>query len=276
MTSYEIKGRLADKHVKDFFMTEVKNGPTQLVEQGGLAILDALAIRKSWVNPLFIGYEVKVSRQDFMRDTKWHKYLPLVHQFYFVCPPGIIQPEELEPDVGLMYATAKTFSVKKRAPYRNIEIDSLMLMYIIMNKIDSDRTPFYSEKSSFFQQWLDNKIDTTTLGYRVSSELVKRLKEAEKLAESVKEAKEKSLTLDKVLFLLKSYGIDYQNWRYARDVVDEEVLRTSLQQLTACSASKDVVSQAERLSKLLSEQIEKWKGSEQIEDGSRISTHVGD
>ena len=50
------------------------------------------------------GYEIKVSRSDFVNDTKWQDYLPYCHQFYFVCPPDLIQPDELPKEIGLMYA----------------------------------------------------------------------------------------------------------------------------------------------------------------------------
>ena len=40
VTSTDIKRALADKHYKDFFMTEVKSGPTYLHATGGLRILD--------------------------------------------------------------------------------------------------------------------------------------------------------------------------------------------------------------------------------------------
>jgi hypothetical protein len=48
-------------------MTEVKNGPTQW---GKHYRMDAVAIKKSWANPCITCYEVKVDRQDFLRDEK--------------------------------------------------------------------------------------------------------------------------------------------------------------------------------------------------------------
>lgn len=49
------------------------------------------------------GYEIKVSRQDFLTDKKWQEYLPYCNQFYFVVPKGLILPEELPPEIGLIY-----------------------------------------------------------------------------------------------------------------------------------------------------------------------------
>ena len=62
VTSTEIKIALSYKHIKDFFLTECKSGSTWFTVPGDMKILDALAIRKSWANPCFTGYEIKVSR----------------------------------------------------------------------------------------------------------------------------------------------------------------------------------------------------------------------
>ncbi len=50
------------------------------------------------------GYEVKVFRSDFKKDTKWTDYLPYCNQFYFVCPTNLIAANELPPEIGLIYA----------------------------------------------------------------------------------------------------------------------------------------------------------------------------
>ena len=73
-TSTEIKIALSHKHIKDFFLTECKSGSTWFSPVGDMKILDALAIRKSWASPCFTGYEIKVSRSDFLRDTKFYTY----------------------------------------------------------------------------------------------------------------------------------------------------------------------------------------------------------
>ncbi len=49
------------------------------------------------------GYEVKISRSDFVADDKWQEYLPFCNKFYFVCPPDLIKLSELPPETGLIY-----------------------------------------------------------------------------------------------------------------------------------------------------------------------------
>lgn len=123
VTATAIKIALAEKHWKDFFLTEVKSGPTQLAMPGGLKILDGLAVRKSWTNPCFTGYEVKISRSDFLRDAKFYTYEELCNCLYIVCPKGMIERTELPESVGLMYydPEKKTITTRKKAIFRKIE-----------------------------------------------------------------------------------------------------------------------------------------------------------
>ena len=165
----QLQKRHVDKaRLDDVFLTEVKNGQSY-VPRGELLILDALAIKKSWANPCFTGYEVKVDRGDFMRDQKWPGYLQYCHQFYFTCPQGLIQPEELPKEVGLIYYNPEKdcISTKRKALYRPIEIPPELLMYIVMSKLNSDRHPFFNTTREYFEALLEDKADRKELGYYV-------------------------------------------------------------------------------------------------------------
>ncbi|NQX57538.1 MmcB family DNA repair protein [Paenibacillus qinlingensis] len=126
-----IKQVLAKRHWQDFFLTEVKNGATHTNKE--LLKMDAMAIMKSWANPCVTGYEVKVDHSDFTRANKWPGYMSYCNQFSFVCPTGLIQLDELPVEVGLIYYPEKqSLTTKRKALYRNIEIPSAVLYYIIM------------------------------------------------------------------------------------------------------------------------------------------------
>lgn len=47
--------------------------------------------------------ELKTCREDFEHDNKWNKYLDYCDRFLFMCPVGVIKPEELPPKIGLVY-----------------------------------------------------------------------------------------------------------------------------------------------------------------------------
>lgn len=174
VTATSIKIALAEKHWKDFFLTEVKSGPTQLAMPGGLKILDGLAVRKSWTNPCFTGYEVKISRSDFLRDAKFYTYEELCNCLYIVCPKGMIERTELPESVGLMYydSEKKTIATKKKAIFRKIEYSPEMLLYIIFSRLDSDRYPFFSEKRQYFEEYLAGKRENRHLANSVKAKMI--------------------------------------------------------------------------------------------------------
>ena len=148
VTSTHIKRALANKHHKDFFLTEVKSGSTWFTSVGDMKILDGLAIRKSRSSPCFTGYEIKISRSDFLRDVKFYTYEELCNCLYIVCPKDMIKRTELPESVGLMYYDPEknTITTKKKAIYRKIDYSPDLLLYIIYSRLDSDRYPFYSDK----------------------------------------------------------------------------------------------------------------------------------
>lgn len=47
--------------------------------------------------------ELKTCRADFVGDSKWKKYLNYCDRFMFMCPDGVIKPEELPNNIGLVY-----------------------------------------------------------------------------------------------------------------------------------------------------------------------------
>jgi hypothetical protein len=82
----------------------------------------------------YIGYEVKVTRQDFVRDKKWENYLDFCHKFFFVCPTDLINKDELPGDVGLMYYNPKTraLRINKQARRTSCELTTKTWKYIAM------------------------------------------------------------------------------------------------------------------------------------------------
>ena len=67
-------------------------------------------------------YEIKRSRADFFADfKKEEKHYKTsngkgANYFYFACPVGLIEPDEVPEYAGLVYVTSKTTYIKKKAP----------------------------------------------------------------------------------------------------------------------------------------------------------------
>ncbi len=228
--------QLRKRHVNkarldDVFLTEVKNGQSY-VPQGQLLILDALAIRKSWAKPCFTGYEVKVSRSDFMRDQKWPGYMQYCHEFYFACPKGLIKLDELPKDVGLIYYNPEkdSISTKRKALYRPIEISQEMLMYIIMSKFDSDRHPFFSSQRELLEAWVKDKENMTELGHIVGTKMAQRLSDLERENKRLKAKNEwltqESKLLNEIRDVLLAHGIRLYRGEWAKQL--DKALKSSL------------------------------------------------
>lgn len=147
VTSTDIKLALKEFHngKPSYFITECKTCSTYFPDPQGLLKFDGLAITKSYTKPNIIGYEIKVSRNDFLQDNKWHLYLQYCNEFYFVVPKGLVKKEELPDHVGLIYFNPDTKGLRtvKKALYRQIEEPVGVYKYIIFSRLEEDRIPFY-------------------------------------------------------------------------------------------------------------------------------------
>ncbi|MGJ0847429.1 hypothetical protein ACR77J_12130 [Tissierella praeacuta] len=130
----DISNALKEKHerAEDIFAAQVKIGPA------GSKIMDAVAIKKTWSPRTVIGYEIKVSRQDFLSDQKHPVYMDNCNIFYFVTPKDIIHEGELPVGAGHMIYNPDTNKLRtvKKAPYRNEAISSDVLLHIMFWKMD--------------------------------------------------------------------------------------------------------------------------------------------
>lgn len=251
VTSTDIKLALAEKHWRDFFLTEVKSGSTWMTARGDMKILDGLAIRKSWTSPCFTGYEVKISRSDFLRDSKFYTYEELCNCLYIVCPKGMINRTEVPESVGLMYydPEKKAITTKKKAIYRKIEYSPEMLLYIIYSRLDSDRYPFFSDKREYYTAYLEGKRDNRDLGRAIKTRLVEDNIRLERELEEVRhfrQALDTYRAIHKVLEKHRIYG-----WR--GDIaaeLDKALARKCPEDISSIRATLEgVVSRLERMEK---------------------------
>ncbi|CRN65216.1 hypothetical protein PAERUG_P40_Scotland_4_VIM_2_09_12_04039 [Pseudomonas aeruginosa] len=83
---------------------------TELFTGWGTEMPDAIGFRMAGHNDGSIVLEVKVSRADFLADAKKPHRQPgkgLGRWRYFLCPDGLISPEELPVGWGLLYASER-------------------------------------------------------------------------------------------------------------------------------------------------------------------------
>lgn len=87
--------------------------------------IDAFAIRcwDSGIGHRRIAFEVKTSRSDFLAEmrkpSKRREALAISHQFFFVVPKGLVRPDEIPPECGLMVVDGdQRVRIVKHAPVR--------------------------------------------------------------------------------------------------------------------------------------------------------------
>ncbi|GAI89372.1 unnamed protein product, partial [marine sediment metagenome] len=107
---------------------------------GHMPRADVLAVRKSFTNPSFTIYEVKVSRSDFNADVnkgKYRIYFADCCQFYFAVPAGLVKKEEVPEGAGLIVRGENGWRVVKSAPRREYTPDVELLLKLLMRGYES-------------------------------------------------------------------------------------------------------------------------------------------
>jgi hypothetical protein len=166
------------RHARDLFVPECKDGPTQA---GPHRRMDAWVMAKSWAHPCVTAYEVKVTRGDFLSDEKWEHYLPLCNCFYFVCPPGVIDPGELPDGVGLLCAarTGTRLYTRRKAAKRDVAIPEDVWRYILMCRVRIvDDTGMRRTKLEEWTEWLNQKREAQHIGHLAGRRLQELYREA--------------------------------------------------------------------------------------------------
>lgn len=157
---------LADKHARDVFIPECKTGPTHGARHQRI---DAWAMRKSWTRPFTFGYEIKVSRGDWISDEKWRGYLPYCSHFAFVCPSGLIDLNEVPVEAGLLWASknGKRLYTKKKTPEREVEIPDELFRYVLMNRVRVDREQYETAelRRESWARWVEKRVEERKFGH---------------------------------------------------------------------------------------------------------------
>ncbi len=105
MTSEDIKKILKHKYCSpEFaFFAELRLGTGY--KQDSLGRIDGYAIQL-WEDLERISFEIKVSKPDFLSEikkpSKRRQALAFSNRFYFVTPKGLLKPEEIPSDSGLI------------------------------------------------------------------------------------------------------------------------------------------------------------------------------
>lgn len=202
---------LAEKHAKDVFVQECKDGPSQCSTH---CRLDAWATNRSWSSACSFGYEVKVSRSDFLNDRKWPQYLPYCNEFYFVAPQDLIDPSELSAECGLIVVskTNTRLFTKKKAPRRDVVIPEDFYRYILMCRVEikSEWKPNNGKPDrAFWEAWAAEKKIDAVFGYYMGKTIKEAVKKRIIEVEEKQDQLERQMkTYEDIRSYLKSMGVD--------------------------------------------------------------------
>jgi|GEM_PF-1361775 len=205
VTEGDILELLRQRHSEDLFIPKCKTGATWGVKQ--YYVMDAWSMKRSWSKNITTAYEIKVSRGDFLNDTKHNEYLKYCNQFYFVAPTGIINKNELPPEKGLIETSknCKTLYTKKKATYRDIEVPKKLLYYILICRADI-REEQGIDRLYYWRLLISQNEEDVELGKKVS----KKIRDVVNyhIAENGRLKREIGLFKDIEKFLLDEFGID--------------------------------------------------------------------
>lgn len=257
----DVKRAIAHRHASDMFFTEVKDGPTQIVNHHSR--IDALAIKLSWTNFAIIGYEVKVARSDFLRDEKWRAYLPMCNQLYFAAAPGVCDPSEVPECCGLVTVTQSgNLRTIRKAPWRDIDPPVEMFKYLMFTYIGpyfpkDKRLPrgerlLPSENAEFFKRYLEGKEDLQTVGRRAGRKIGKEIEDLRLENRRLKACLDDQKTAQKELGdIYRALGVSPSSWTASSQAMKAiEQIKTGGVTPAILNTVRNIATQAETVKKI--------------------------
>lgn len=177
MKTADIMELLRTRHAGDVYYEE------PVIKQGELR-MDAWAMIKSWAHPRVIGYEVKLTRADFLSDHKMQRYLPYCNEMYLICPRGIVDPSEVNESTGLIFvaSTGNKLITRKKAPWRDVQIPEQFYRALLFGKASSDVQRMTAREQEVMRRigqlgdleaYVQGRKELSSLGYDVGKKICK-------------------------------------------------------------------------------------------------------
>jgi hypothetical protein len=182
-----------------------------------------LWVMERWKERQYIGYEIKVDRQDFLNDNKWQNYLPYCTCFYFVAPKGVIKENELPPETGYLEVSknCKMLYTKKKAIIQEKEIPESVFRYIILNraKICKNYAEIHTQSGlEYWKEWLKEKDEKKLVGHAASEKIRRMVNyQVESVSSENEMLKSKNKRLEKVKLFCETIGFDTEKYYWSTD-----------------------------------------------------------
>lgn len=225
-TARKIAQLLHRKHAKDLRVVEcpVATAYSKGDEYGQI---DFLAIPRSWARWGLIGYEIKVSRADWVCDQKWEaKYLPPCARFSIVAPAGVVDPQELPRGVGLLVVSknGERLWTKRKAAVLEVDRDAewrVMAAILINRARVGDAIDPQEERAARMARLVNQIEQREALGRLVRTKISSEIRSViDSLEGREKEVATREAAIANVRERLAHHGIDIDvpNYRIASEV----------------------------------------------------------
>ena len=219
MTANEISRLVAARHADGVYVPQCKMGAA------GSRVLDGWALLPTWSPMTAVGYEIKVSRSDWLQDQKFHDYLSACHLFCVAAPKGIVHRDELPAGIGLLEPVGSGRGAKlimRVKPVRHepdpAALARLMAYALMWRRAEGDPSRMNrTRRAQMWRDWVEERRDFHRVGRSVS----RRMRELVTEAQTAQRAAEARLAMmTEAESLMRELGIEpgYDRWHTRRKI----------------------------------------------------------
>lgn len=240
----------------------------------GKTYIDMFVVGGWRTNRCMQAFEIKISRQDFIKDiesfiVKQGETLKNSTQFWYVCPTGLISPEEVPEECGLYWVSESgKLSKKKVAPIRSLEVLSFSFVQSLLSRISKTSKPF-----SYSMKYLNTEFTEEEICNLVQQKYKEELHSLllEEVEDRVNKKLSKALRQESNVLYILEHGFGYIEKRLIEDMDQEgliahtEKIRKFLDMINSIKSLKYLYDNSNRLTARLKElaneieEIQKYK-----------------
>lgn len=176
--------------------------------------LDGVELEWSYGNMWVHGFEIKVSRSDWLRDAKYERYRKYCDTLTVVCPKGLIGRSEMPGDIGLMWYDPDKNILRYRrkpgydAPDKDTSILKDRLLREIVRSVWYDTSVSRYGRYATAKDYLDQKTAMKNVGRALGSKMALRLQTLEEQCEPThrQRVEAKAAAYDRLIRMLYDSG----------------------------------------------------------------------
>lgn len=183
--------------------------------------LDGVALEVNWRGDTWIsGFEVKVSRGDFLRDAKYLCYKNYVDDLTLVCPARMIDRSEVPEPVGLMYYDPSKRTLRYRRKPDPSHGDTRQVEHRLLKKLAASERPDRYGHYETAAEYVAQREAMKGIGRALGTKMALRLQQLEQLQEptEARRIQAQSKAVERVCDILSRHGYQISRWTRTEDL----------------------------------------------------------